>query len=187
MRNTYRALYRIGVMPWDSAQIPAPLVRLVEGPAPLSDGVAVDLGCGTGAHARYLAEHGWTVTAVDVSSAAIDRARTRTGSAPVTWRVADVTDPAQVDPDGILAQQLTLVVDNGCLHGLSPTERHGWSATVGHLAAPAATLLIRAASPGRRLIGPTGIDGPAIRALLGPNWDRLADPEPGWQQYRRTF
>lgn len=43
--------------------------------APLPAGTALEIGCGEGADAIWLAEHGWTVTAVDVSPTAIARAR----------------------------------------------------------------------------------------------------------------
>jgi 2-polyprenyl-3-methyl-5-hydroxy-6-metoxy-1,4-benzoquinol methylase len=37
-------------------------------------GRALDVGCGEGADARWLASHGWGVTAVDVSGVALERA-----------------------------------------------------------------------------------------------------------------
>lgn len=43
--------------------------------APISSGRALDLGCGEGADATWLAARGWTVTAVDVSATALERAR----------------------------------------------------------------------------------------------------------------
>lgn len=46
------------------------LVREVEGRAP---GTALDLGCGEGGDAIWLAERGWQVTAVDISSTALAR------------------------------------------------------------------------------------------------------------------
>ncbi|MEW1748413.1 class I SAM-dependent methyltransferase [Streptomyces angustmyceticus] len=49
----------------------APLIRETAGLAP---GTALDLGCGEGADAVWLAEHGWHVTAVDISRVALDRA-----------------------------------------------------------------------------------------------------------------
>jgi trans-aconitate methyltransferase len=55
-------LYRIGVTPWDGPGIPAPLMAEAESARP---GIAVDLGCGTGRQARYLASRGWSVAAVD--------------------------------------------------------------------------------------------------------------------------
>ncbi len=48
------------------------LVREVEG---LEPGRALDVGCGEGADAIWLAERGWQVTALDVSQVALERAR----------------------------------------------------------------------------------------------------------------
>ncbi|KAA1419648.1 class I SAM-dependent methyltransferase [Nocardioides humilatus] len=47
--------------------------RLVEQTADLTPGHALDVGCGEGADAIWLAEQGWEVTAVDVSRVALDR------------------------------------------------------------------------------------------------------------------
>ena len=49
-------------------------VRLAELVEPMTPGRALDLGCGEGADAMSLAEHGWRVTAVDISQTALDRA-----------------------------------------------------------------------------------------------------------------
>lgn len=43
--------------------------------AGLAGGRALDLGCGEGGDAIWLAEHGWTVVGVDVSDTALNRAR----------------------------------------------------------------------------------------------------------------
>ncbi|WP_220793638.1 SAM-dependent methyltransferase [Nocardioides stalactiti] len=47
--------------------------RLVEQTADLTPGHALDVGCGEGADAIWLAEQGWEVTALDVSRVALDR------------------------------------------------------------------------------------------------------------------
>jgi SAM-dependent methyltransferase len=57
----------------------------------LEPGSAVDLGAGEGRNALWLAETGWQVTAVDFSTAAVDRGRAREGGDRVDWQVADVT------------------------------------------------------------------------------------------------
>ena len=49
-------------------------VRLVEVVSTLAAGRALDLGCGEGADACWLAERGWTVVAVDISDTALQRA-----------------------------------------------------------------------------------------------------------------
>ncbi|MGD8441179.1 MAG: class I SAM-dependent methyltransferase [Holophagae bacterium] len=48
---------------------------LVEEVTDLKPGTALDLGAGEGRNAIWLAEHGWTVTAVDFSDVALDKAR----------------------------------------------------------------------------------------------------------------
>ncbi|MEQ4719652.1 methyltransferase [Nonomuraea sp. B19D2] len=145
----------------------------------------VDLGCGTGGQARALAARGWTVTAVDYAAPAVAAARRLDPGASVTWRTADVTDPASVDPGGRLGGTVTLVLDNGCLHGIPSRRRPGWAATVETLAAPGADLLVRAAAPRRLGVGPAGIDATDLAALLGARWSPRPAPDPGWYHYRR--
>jgi tellurite methyltransferase len=55
----------------------APTPLLVETAQKLKPGGALDLACGTGRNAVWLAEHGWTVTAVDGSASAIETLRQR--------------------------------------------------------------------------------------------------------------
>lgn len=183
MHRTYQALYRLGFTPWDTARIPASLTTAIRAQPP---GIAVDLGCGTGHQARYLAAHGWSVTAVDYVAKAIESARRNDPGGLVTWRAADVTATAAVDPGGRLAGTATLLLDNGCLHGIPAQHRPGWARTVNALAAPRCTLLVRAAPRRQHRIGPDGIDPPEITALLGPGWHQDPSPEPGWHHYTRA-
>ncbi|MEY9926365.1 SAM-dependent methyltransferase [Catenulispora sp. GP43] len=190
MRTTYRALYRLGITPWDTEAIPAPLAAIVEGPTALPPGVAVDLGCGTGRQAVYLAANGWTVTGVDATPQALAAARARDAAGTgetgrIQWRLADVTDPAQVNPGGRITGTATLVLDNGCLHGIAEALRPGWAATVQTLAAPGCLLLIRGVPRRRRSIGPTGLAPDELPDLLGTGWDRLLSPAPVWHCYTR--
>ncbi len=63
-------------------------------------GVALDLGCGEGRNALWLAQLGWQVLGVDYSPVAIARAEALTARQPydvairLSWRVADVTTVA---------------------------------------------------------------------------------------------
>src|SRR5690348_35362 len=49
--------------------------RLVAEVVAVNSGRALDVGCGEGADAIWLARRGWTVTAIDVSDVAVSRAR----------------------------------------------------------------------------------------------------------------
>jgi SAM-dependent methyltransferase len=83
--------YRSGEYPGgDTEDTPTPL--LVETVRHLPPGQALDLACGTGRNALWLAEHGWRVTAVDGAPAAIEILRSRAAERGVAvgTRVADL-------------------------------------------------------------------------------------------------
>lgn len=65
-----------------------PNETLVEFATELAPGVALDLGCGEGHDARWLAARGWGVTGVDVSPAALARAQETPST--VHWLEADL-------------------------------------------------------------------------------------------------
>jgi SAM-dependent methyltransferase len=68
---------------------------LVAEAAGLAPGRALDVGCGEGADAVWLAERGWTVTGVDISRVALDRAAEVAASAGLAdrlrWTHADLS------------------------------------------------------------------------------------------------
>ncbi|MGP4023519.1 class I SAM-dependent methyltransferase [Actinomadura sp. 3N407] len=57
----------------------------------LTPGQALDVGCGEGADALWLARNGWQVTAVDVSLTALRRAAAADVTGRVAWARADLT------------------------------------------------------------------------------------------------
>jgi SAM-dependent methyltransferase len=72
-----------------------PNQALVLAAASLPPGRALDLGCGEGADAVWLAERGWEVTAVDISTTAVTRAKDLAASrgieeGRVVWLVEDL-------------------------------------------------------------------------------------------------
>jgi SAM-dependent methyltransferase len=66
--------------------------RLQAEVAGLARGRALDVGCGEGADAIWLARSGWTVTAIDISDVAVSRAReaAELAGAAVEWICGDV-------------------------------------------------------------------------------------------------
>lgn len=92
MKLFYEIVYRYFRAPWDIGAREE-LVELVEG-GRIKPCRAIDLGCGTGANAVYLAQRGFDVTGVDFADAAIEKARARAKDAnvQVDFVVDDLTN-----------------------------------------------------------------------------------------------
>lgn len=73
-------LYRESLPPWEVGSVSPELNRIVD-EWHFPKGTVLDLGCGTGADAVFLAQRGFDVTAVDFSPTAVERARTRAQNA----------------------------------------------------------------------------------------------------------
>ena len=92
MKRFYEITYRYFRAPWDVGEREE-LVSLVES-GRIQPGRAIDLGCGTGANAIYLAQNGFEVTGVDFAGAATEKARVRAIEAgmKVNFIVDDLTN-----------------------------------------------------------------------------------------------
>jgi len=142
----------------------------------LPPGRALDVGCGEGADARWLAQRGWQVTAVDISKTALDRAAATDPDVAgrVTWTAMDLTrtpPPARAF-DLVSAQYFPLSRQAG------DAGPRGLVAAV----APGGTLLVASHDPAD--LPPDTDHGfdPAdywhphdIAALLGDDWTVLVD------------
>ena len=136
MRAFYNAWYRWGTPPWVGGARPE-LVRLVSD-GTLTPGRAIDLGCGEGDNAIFLAQHGFSVTGVDFAPAAIDKARSKAKSAgvDVDFRVADLTRLPEV------GGPFDLLVDYGTLDDLPSLGRDAYVRHVVPLAHPGSRFLL---------------------------------------------
>jgi SAM-dependent methyltransferase len=93
-----------------------PNQRLVEQVAELVPGTALEVGCGEGADAIWLAARGWQVTGIDVSPVALARAAEQAAregqkiADRITWQQADVLswDPAPLQFDLVSAHFIHL-------------------------------------------------------------------------------
>lgn len=135
LRRLFFALRYLGRPRWDTGRAPPEVVAYATGrPA----GRALDIGCGTGASAVYLAGAGWKVTGIDFVPLAVTRARrrARTAGAEVDFRVGSV--PEFVGIRG----PFDLALDVGCLHTLGGAARQAYRAALAGLLAPGAALLI---------------------------------------------
>ncbi len=97
-------------MPWDTG-VPEPLLIQAVESGVLPTGRALDVGCGTGTNAIWLAHHGYDVYGVDVAPRAIEKARAKL---PPGLRCRfDALDFLATLPEG---GPFDLVFDRGCFH-----------------------------------------------------------------------
>jgi SAM-dependent methyltransferase len=134
--------------------------------AGLTPGEALDLACGEGRNAIWLARQGWRVRASDFSQVALDKGRALAGDLPVTWRCEDATtwDPAAEDVTVDLAVLAYLQLPAS---ERAAAVRHAYGAL-----APGGTLVV-VAHDSSNLTDGTG--GPQDPAVLYTADDVLAD------------
>lgn len=126
---------------------------------------ALDIGCGEGADARWLAGQGWDVTGVDWSDVALDRARSAVAEAgfDAAFAQGDATDPgflSGLSPTGTF-DLITLAF----IHP-EPEDRDSAYAHLPALVAPGGHLLVIAHDPEH---GVRGLGGPPPARLLSPD------------------
>jgi SAM-dependent methyltransferase len=166
--SAWDALYREADRVWSGEPNGALLAEVAD----LSPGAALDVGCGEGADAVWLARRGWQVTALDVSRVALDRAEqhAREAGVTITWLHAGLVEaglPAGTF-DLVSAQYAVLVKTDG-----SMAER-----ALADLVAPGGTLLVvhHLLDSGHAHQDHGGFDPalyamPAdVAAVLGPEW-----------------
>ncbi len=111
--------YREGKIPWDSGKPSSELLRVVDAGivAPCR---ALELGCGTGTNAVFLAQRGFDVTAVDLVELAVEKARAKATQAgvKVNFACASVLDLPN------LGAPFEFIFDRGCFHSF---KERGWS------------------------------------------------------------
>jgi len=145
--------YESADTPWDSGRVDPELRGLIEAGGsskPARGARALELGCGTGTNAVWLAEQGFDVTAVDVAPRAIEMAQARAammaGVTPPRFVPADVTklDDALLSAVG----SFDFVFDRGCYHCVRRAGLlGGYVATVRRLTVSGSRLLILAGNP----------------------------------------
>lgn len=104
----------------------------------LPAGRALDLGCGEGADAVWLAERGWQVLAVDISATALQRAAEGASARNVLGRINfQRHDLNQTFPDGMFD-----LVSAQYLHSPAPLQRETVLCRAADHVAPGGLLLI---------------------------------------------
>ena len=112
----------------------------------VTPGRALDLGCGPGRNALYLASIGFEVDAIDLSSAAISwaRDRAREAGAEIRFHCGDAFALATTE----LAGPYNLIYDSGCFHHLPPHRRISYRTLLDRVLAPGGMFGLSCFAPG---------------------------------------
>lgn len=126
---------------WEPPAVPDELVALVASGRLAGGATALDVGCGSGVEAVFLAQAGLDVIALDSSRPALELARKRAEAAGVglDLRCGTILDPPIEDAT------VDLAVDRGCLHGIDREDRPDYAAQLARVLRRKGLLLVRGA------------------------------------------
>lgn len=111
--------------PWDSGEASHELQRVLE-QGLIRPCRALELGCGTGTNAMFLAQQRFDMTALDLSSLAIEQAKAKAarGRVSVRFEVADILRLPE------LGKPFEFVFDRGVYHHLRNVDLWGFLKTL---------------------------------------------------------
>jgi ubiquinone/menaquinone biosynthesis C-methylase UbiE len=110
--------YQLGELGWELGRPRPVLVEFVE-KGLIKKGKALDICCGAGTNTAYLAQNGFKVTGIDISSKAIEYAKEKAEQAHVKidFRVQNFLDLPFAD------EEFDFVFDMGCFHHVEIEDR----------------------------------------------------------------
>jgi cyclopropane fatty-acyl-phospholipid synthase-like methyltransferase len=140
-------VYLFRQTPWDTGITPPEIVAMVESGRFPARSHALDLGCGTGTNAIYLAQRGFEVTGVDISRRAISLARRKARSANLATQIRFERGDVTLMRRWALGLSIDFAYDIGCFHNLEAEARGRYVAALTGVLKPGAIYMLYAFEP----------------------------------------
>lgn len=183
MRLFFHWRYFTGKTPWDTNVTPPEVIQLVEREH-FQTGRALDLGCGTGTNAIYLAKHGFDTIGLDYVASAIETARLKAQAqnTRIEFRAADVLAP------GNITKPFDLILDIGCFHSIDAAGRARYAQNIHLWTHQGSIYLVYAFFPRQFLGREIGVARSEMEKLYSPSFALTSyadDGKSAWYRWVR--
>lgn len=113
MQRDWDKRYRSGDLPWDTGVVDKRLQKIIS-EYKIKPCKTIDIGCGTGTNAIWLARQGFDITGIDLSPSAIEMAKKKAlkAKSDVNFQVRDILK------EGLPLSGFKFVFDRGCFHSV---------------------------------------------------------------------
>lgn len=173
--DRFNAAYSSGDAPWDSGIVPPEVQALVSGEHRPPPGRALDVGCGSGMSSVFLAQQGWQVLGVDFAAEGLVLARQRAAAAGLSEDQVAFQQGNAADPQFLADHpSVTLFLDIGCLHSLTPSEQQQYAGHVKRLVAAGGVFQLYCWRVHDRDGEQRGLEPDAVADLFAPEFTILA-------------
>ncbi len=161
----FHKVYQEGAPPWETGRPQPEVIRLTkEG---LLHGKVLDVGCGTGENALYLAQHGCEVVGLDAVPLAVAaaQAKARERGLNVTFLTHDALHLESVGTD------FDVILDSGLFHVFSDDDRGQYVQQLHAVLKPHGTLILLCFSTEETSeIGPRRVSEREIHEVFHQGW-----------------
>lgn len=166
MGNFWDLAYREGdhLQHWETLHPPQELVAILATGLIPAGGNVLDVGCGAGREAIFLAQCGFRAIGVDFSREALKIARQRSEAAviEVDWRLGDVLDLPVGD------HSIDFITDRGCFHLIDEDCRPRFADELDRVLRPCGVILLRGAAREDEEAGLFAVDAEEIDRYFAP-------------------